>query len=180
MFILRFLPRSLCHLVTRPARAVRVTHLKLLVWLIILFVVNRLKIKRWWFLRKVPVQFNLNFKVKRNNNKGFELEIFSSVEDGKVVWDSLLLPWVPEVFLACGGNFRCLAEGRHIFGRRPKPRAAKRGEARVTIKTWQKPETALEKSLAPRVAYYMQNRKKTLSFLFQMKTELVNCLQDWG
>ena len=35
------------------------------------------------------------------------------------------LPWVPEVFLACGGNFRCLAEGRHIFGRRPKPRAAK-------------------------------------------------------
>ena len=96
MFILRFLPRSLCHLVTRPARAVRVTHLKLLVWLIILFVVNRLKIKRWWFLRKVPVQFNLNFKVKRNNNKGFELEIFSSVEDGKVVWDSLLLPWVPE------------------------------------------------------------------------------------
>ena len=34
-------------------------------------------------------------------------------------------------------------------GRRPKPRAA-RG-ARVTIKTRQKPETALEKSLAPRV-----------------------------
>ena len=32
-----------------------------------------------------------------------------------------------------------LAE-RHIYGRRPKPRAAK-----------QKPETALEKSLAPRV-----------------------------
>ena len=33
-----------------------------------------------------------------------------------------------------------LAE-RHIFGRRPKPRAAKH-----------KPETALEKSLAPRVS----------------------------
>ena len=32
------------------------------------------------------------------------------------------IPWEPEVFLACGGNFRCLAEGRHIFGRRPKPR----------------------------------------------------------
>ena len=46
------------------------------------------------------------------------------------------IPWVPEVFLACGGNFRCLAEGRHIFGRRPKPRAAKpRENARVTIKT---------------------------------------------
>ena len=92
-----------------------------------------------------------------------------------------------------------LAEGRHVFGRRPKPRAAKprekplarsgafyrprwplsffiglhlrqsdwtsptvimwtctwrnvRNVARVTIKTWQKPETALEKSLAPRVS----------------------------
>ena len=40
-----------------------------------------------------------------------------------------------------------LAEGRHIFRRRPKPRAAKR----VAINTWQKLETALEKSLAPRV-----------------------------
>ena len=50
------------------------------------------------------------------------------------------LPWVPEVFLACGGNFRCW----------PKAEATS-GEARVTIKTWQKPETALEKSLAPRV-----------------------------
>ena len=178
MFILRFLPRSLCHLVTRPARAVRVTHLKLLVWLIILFVVNRLKIKRWWFLRKVPVQFNLNFKVKRNNNKGFELEIFSSVEDGKVVWDSLLLPWVPKVFLACGENFRCRGTSSAVS--RSHERRSREKNGRVTIKTWQKPETALEKSLAPRVAYYMQNRKKTLSFLFQMKTELVNCLQDWG
>ena len=43
-----------------------------------------------------------------------------------------------------------LPEGRHIFGRRPKPRAAKR----VTIKTWQKPETALEKSLPPRVGLH--------------------------
>ena len=46
-------------------------------------------------------------------------------------------------------EFSVLAEGRHIFGRRPKPRAAKR----VTIKTWQKPETELEKSLAPRVGW---------------------------
>ena len=30
------------------------------------------------------------------------------------------LPWVPEVFLVRGGNFRC----RHIFGRRPMPRVA--------------------------------------------------------
>ena len=47
-------------------------------------------------------------------------------------------------------EFSVLAEGRHVFGRRPKPRAAKLF-ARVTIKTWQKPETAPEKSLAPRV-----------------------------
>ena len=38
-------------------------------------------------------------------------------------------------------EFSVLAEGRYIFGRRLKPRAA----------NWQKPETALEKSLAPRV-----------------------------
>ena len=37
---------------------------------------------------------------------------------------SISLPWIPEVFLVCGGNFRCWP--RHIFGRRPKPRAAKR------------------------------------------------------
>ena len=38
------------------------------------------------------------------------------------------LPWVPEVFLVCGGTFvrRDLsAEGRHSFGCRPKPRAVK-------------------------------------------------------
>ena len=49
--------------------------------------------------------------------------------------------------------FSLLAESRHIFGCRPKARAAKSREklfARVTIKTWQKPETELEKSLAPR------------------------------
>ena len=38
-------------------------------------------------------------------------------------------------------EFSVLAKGRHIFGHRP----------RVTIKTRQKPETALEKSLPPRV-----------------------------
>ena len=37
-------------------------------------------------------------------------------------------------------EFSVLAEGWHIFGWR-----------RVTVKTWQKPETVLEKSLAPRV-----------------------------
>ena len=64
--------------------------------------------------------------------------------------DTLTL-WVPEVFLACHGReFSVLAEGRQIFGCRPRPRAAKLF-ARVTIKTWQKPETELEKYLAPRV-----------------------------
>ena len=56
-----------------------------------------------------------------------------------------VLPWVPEVFLACGGNFRCgpKADTSSAVGRRH--------ERRVTIKPWQKPETALDKSLAPRV-----------------------------
>ena len=45
------------------------------------------------------------------------------------------LPWVPEVFLACHGReFSVLAEGRQIFGCRPKPRAVKLF-ARVNIKT---------------------------------------------
>ena len=49
-------------------------------------------------------------------------------------------------------RFFSRAVGIFGVGRRPKPRAAKpRGAARVTIKTWEKPETALEKSLAPRV-----------------------------
>ena len=44
---------------------------------------------------------------------------------------------------------RFFSRAAGIFGvcRRSKPRAAKR----LTIKTWQKPETTLEKSLAPRV-----------------------------
>ena len=59
-------------------------------------------------------------------------------------------------------EFSVLAEVRHIFGRRPKPRAAKLF-ARVTIKTSQKPETALEKSLAPRVEKQIHNQ--TIFFL---------------
>ena len=68
----------------------------------------------------------------------------------RCIWLLSALPWVPEVFLACGGIFG--------VGRRPKPRAAKLGEklfARFTIKNWQKPETALEKSLAPRVCQHL-------------------------
>ena len=49
----------------------------------------------------------------------------------------MTLPEVTEVFLACGGDFRCW----------PKADTS----SAVTIKTSQKPETALVKSLAPRV-----------------------------
>ena len=63
------------------------------------------------------------------------------------------LPWVPEVLLAYGGNFRCwpkadtsLAVGHSHEGR------SRKKNARVIIKTWQKPDTKLEKSLAPRVS----------------------------
>ena len=65
------------------------------------------------------------------------------------------LSWVPEVFLACGEESSVLAEGRHIFDRRPKP--------------WQKPETALEESLAPRV-HFPQNSHKW------NKSQKVRCL----
>ena len=28
-------------------------------------------------------------------------------------WAPLRIPWVPEVFLACGGNFRCRSKGHY-------------------------------------------------------------------
>ena len=71
-----------------------------------------------------------------------------------------IVPWVPEVFLACSGNFRCWLK------------------ADTSSKTWQKPETALEKSLAPReaksriCAYFTVNvqiqRIHTLCFILQI------------
>ena len=56
-----------------------------------------------------------------------------------------VLPWVPEAFLACGGNFRCWPKADTSLA------VGRSHERQVTIKTWQKPETALDKSLAPRV-----------------------------
>ena len=77
----------------------------------------------------------------------------------------MTLPEVTEVFIACGGDFRCW----------PKADTS----STVTIKTCQKPETALEKSLAPRVEW------RKLRFLIWNKTgnkRLVTCfatlLQD--
>ena len=65
--------------------------------------------------------------------------------------ERITLPWVTEVFLACGGNFRCWpkVDTSSAVGQS----CEKNFFARVTMimKTWQKPETALEKSLAPRV-----------------------------
>ena len=58
---------------------------------------------------------------------------------------AISLPWVPEVFLACGGNFRCW------------PKAD-------TSSAVQKPETALEKSLAPREPFAI-NMTLNISFV---------------
>ena len=100
------------------------------------------------FLKKTPHD-SLQISIYRNNTwqkgtsnntwqKGTSSNISLNITDNwnsfipspifKNIYFSWSIPWVPEVFLACGGNFRCWP-----------------------IKTWQKPETALEKSLAPRV-----------------------------
>ena len=67
-----------------------------------------------------------------------------------------LIPWVPEVFLACRRNFWCWpkADTSSAVGRSHEWRSRE-----VTIKTWQKPETALEKSLGPRVTRLWKTRK---------------------
>ena len=59
-----------------------------------------------------------------------------------------LLPWVPEVFLACSGNFRCWLKADTFSA-----------VGRI------KPETALEKSLAPRV-YISPRRSYNLNASF--------------
>ena len=66
-------------------------------------------------------------------------------EDNFRVMDRVLISLGTRGFSRLRWEFSVLAKGPHIFGRRPKPRA--------TIKTWRKPETALEKSLAPRVCF---------------------------
>ena len=75
------------------------------------------------------------------------------------------VPLVPEVFLACGGNFGGWpkVDTSSAVGRRLE----KKRFARVTIKTWQKMETALEKSLAPRVITEWHGRNSVLYFSMQ-------------
>ena len=72
-------------------------------------------------------------------------------------------------------EFSVLAEGRHIFGRSHERRSREKKRfcfqeknscvfnplfVRFTIKTWQKPETALEKSLPPRVMWRRLRNEK--------------------
>ena len=76
-----------------------------------------------------------------------------------VVW--FIVPWVPEAFLAYGGKFRSWpkADTSSAVGRSRQ----KKPLARVTIKTWQKPETALVKSLAPGVGLLVKLHQKEFS-----------------
>ena len=50
------------------------------------------------------------------------------------IFTKFMLPWVPEVFLACGGNFQCSLKSDTSIDQ----------------------ETALEKSLAPTVNSYLR------------------------
>ena len=60
-------------------------------------------------------------------------------------------------FSRATGSFVSSVAGRHVFGQRPKTRAAKRGSL---FKTSPKPETAHEKPLAPRVHFVLQYAEK--------------------
>ena len=71
------------------------------------------------------------------------------------------LPWVPEAFLAYGGNFRCWpkANTSSAVGRSHEP--------------WQKPETALEKTLAPRVTLDIK-RERLKSVIFSLPSPTIS------
>ena len=60
-------------------------------------------------------------------------------------------------FSLATGSFVSSVAGRHVFGQRPKTRAAKRESL---FKTSPKPETAHEKPLAPRVHFVLQYAEK--------------------
>ena len=62
--------------------------------------------------------------------------------------------WIRNFFYPGYQRFFSRAAGIFGVGRRPKPRGAK-----LTIKTWQKPETALGKSLAPGVQLFLSGFK---------------------
>ena len=63
------------------------------------------------------------WKLGSSNCCIFEMKHASGLETCTKIYFLFFfnLPWIPEVFLACVGNFRCWPN----FGRRPKPRVAK-------------------------------------------------------
>ena len=79
-----------------------------------------------------------------------------------------LLSWVPEDFLACRRVLRCL------------PQYITRGLLQSFLETWPKPETAHEKSLAPRVSHFFlgqQNLKATKYYNYSSGSTAMYWLQ---
>ena len=103
-----------------------------------------------------------NLPFRKFQPKKRLLKILGNLFRVKIRWKWAIVPFfrcskiIGEATLGIRGfsrvrrEFSVLAEGRHVFDRR-----------RVSIKTWQKPETALEKSLAPRVSRGRQARNFT-------------------
>ena len=79
------------------------------------------------------------------------------------------VPWVPEFFLACDENFRCWPKAEAA---RKTFRAGHYKDLTETGNRARKPDTALEKSLAPRVGYPgISKFLKTTSFYFLQAVE---------
>ena len=103
-----------------------------------------------------------NLPFRKFQPKKRLLKILGNLSRVKIRWKWAIVPFfrcskiIGEATLGIRGfsrvrwEFSVLAEGRHVFDRR-----------RVSIKTWQKPETALEKCLAPRVRRGRQARNFT-------------------
>ena len=72
-------------------------------------------------------RFQRNYIIARYQKSDLHGTSFqSSPKVNRILITRLIcIPWVPEVFSRVRREFSVLAEGRHVFGRRPKPRAAK-------------------------------------------------------
>ena len=78
---------------------------------------------------------------------------------------SLWYPGYPEVFLACGGNLPCRPKAEATSGEAARKKLFLR--VALWMKTWQKPETAQEKSLVNRESFWFQwNSGPVLSMIF--------------
>lgn len=91
------------------------------------------------------------------------------------------LPWVAEVF-----SRLLRSSSAEMFRGRPywlifaEGRSHERRSAWITVKTWQKPETAYEKSLSPREStngYQLWNLG-SWAFIYRIKSN-VQCLYQW-